>query len=172
MNKYMTKFMTVFLASALLIAAGSAMAQDHGDRGKGGKHQRGGSDGSMIVEQFTRELRQLGLSDEQKDNVKVIMQDLRTQSKSIGDDLRDNQTALKDVIQANSWDESAAAQLAAIEGDLTAQRTLLTTKALASVYAQLNAEQRAELADKAAERMERRAEKREEREERKANKSE
>lgn len=168
----MNKFMTTLFTSALLIAAGSALAQDHGDRGKGGKHQRGGSEGSTIVEQFTRELRQLDLSDEQKDNVKGIMQDLRTQSKSISDDLRDNQMALKDVIQADSWDENGAAQLAAIEGDLTAQRTLMTTKALAGIYAQLNTEQRAELAAKAEQRMERRAEKREEREERKANKSE
>lgn len=168
----MIKSMTMLFTSALLIAAGSAMASDHGDRGKGGKHQRGGPEGSMFMEQFTRELRQLDLSDEQKASVKVIMKDLRTQSKSIGDELRANQMALKDVIQADTWDESAAAQLAATEGDLTAQRTLLTSKALAGIYAQLNTEQRAELAAKAEKRMERRTERLEQRKERRANKSE
>jgi len=154
MENMMNKFMTTLFVSALLIAAGSAMAGEQGNRGK---HQRGGPEGSMIIDQFARELRQLDLSDEQKASVKVIMQDLRTKSKSISDDLRDNQMQLRDVIQADTWDENAAAQLAATEGDLTAQRTLLTSKALAGIYAQLNSEQRAEMEAKAEERKERHA---------------
>lgn len=157
--------MTTLFASAFLIAAGSAIADSHGDRGKGGKHKRGAPQSSMM-EKFTRELRQLDLSNEQKANVKVIMQDLRGQSMSISKDLKANQMALRDVIQSGNWDESTAAELAANEGDLTAQRTLLTSKALADVYAQLNDEQRAELAVKAEERMERREKRAEMRSER------
>ena len=121
----------------------------------------------MIVEQFARELRQLDLSDEQQADVKVIMQDLRAQSISIGKDLKDNQMLLINVIKADYWDENAALELAANEGDLTAQRTLLTSKALAGVYAQLNDEQRAEMEAKVEEHMQRRAGKIEARRERK-----
>lgn len=165
----MNKLMTTLIASVFLVAAGSAMA---GDRGPGGKHQRGGPQGSQIMDQFKRELRQLDLSDEQKASVKVIMQDLREQIMPIGKDLRDNHLAFRDLIKSENWDENAAALLADNEGDLTAQRTLLTNKALADIYAQLNDEQRAELAAKAQQRAERHAERAEKRAERMAENAE
>lgn len=161
----MNKFMPTLIASILLIVAGTAMAGNYGDQGKRGKHHQRGPHGSMMVEQFTRELGQLDLSDEQKASVKLTMQDLRKQSRSISGELRDNQMQLRDVIKADTWDEEAAAKLAANEGDLTAQRTLLTSKAMAGIYAQLTDEQRAELEAKAAERRERRSEWFEERQE-------
>jgi len=152
----MNKLITTLFASIFLITAGGALANDHGDRGKGGKHKRGGPQGSMIVEQFTRELRKLDLSDEQKASVKAIMKDLKEQSKPIAKDQRANQMALKDLIQSDAWDDNTAGELAAIAGDLSAQRTLLTSKALSDIYAQLTDEQRAELAAKAQERQDRR----------------
>ena len=162
----MNKFMTTLFASLLLTAAGSAMAGDYGDQGQRGKHHQRGSQDSMMVEQFARELRYLDLSDEQKASVKATMQNLRTQSKSMASDFRDNQTQLRDVIKADIWNEEAAARLAAREGDLTAQRTLLNSKAMAGIYAQLTVQQRAELDAKAEERRERRTEWRETRQER------
>lgn len=165
----MNKLIATVFAGIMLVAAGSAAAADRSDGpGKHGKHQQRGPDGSMMVERFQQELHQLDLSDEQKASVKVIMQDLREQSKLIGDERRDNEVLLKDLVKADSWDEDAAAQLAAKEGDLTAQSTLLTSRALSEVYAQLTADQKAELAAKAEERQERRAAKREAYKERKA----
>lgn len=169
----MNKFMTTLIASVLLIAAGTVMAGGYGEQGKRGKHHRGDRGdctGSMMVEQFSRGLQQLDLSDEQKANVKVMMQDLRTQSQSIGDEMRGNHLQLREVIKADTWDESAAAQLAAKEGDLTAQRTLLTSKAMSGIYAQLTDDQRAELEAKTEERMERRSEWREKRQGRQTDK--
>lgn len=166
----MNKFMTALIASVLLIAAGTVMAGGYGEQGKRGMHQRGDCTGSMMGEQFSRELQQLDLSDEQKANVKSVMQDLRTQSKSIGDEMRSNKMQLRAVIKAGTWDESAAAELAAKEGDLTAQRTLLISKAMAGIYAQLTDDQRAELEAKAEERMERRGQWREKRQGRQADK--
>lgn len=149
----MSKFIATILASLLLTAAGNTFAGDRSDGpGKRGKHGSRGSEGAMIMEHFKRELRQLDLSDDQQADVKAIMQDLHAQSRLIGEEQSTNQEQLAELIKAESWDENAAAQLAAKEGDLTAQRTLLTSKALADIYAQLNPDQRAELAANAEER--------------------
>ena len=149
----MSKFIATVLASLLLTAAGNTFAGDRSDGpGKRGKHGPRSSEGAMVMEHFKRELRQLDLTDEQKEDVKVIMVELRDQVRLIGDELEINQEQLAELIRAESWDEEAAAKLAAKEGDLTAQRTLLTSKALSDVYAQLNPDQRAKLAASAAER--------------------
>jgi Spy/CpxP family protein refolding chaperone len=163
----MNKLIATAFVSFMLVAAGSALAGDRsGGPGKGGKHQQRGPEGSQIVERFQHALRQLDLSEEQKAATKVIMEDLREQSREIGQELRDNQMALRNLITADTWNENDAARLAAQEGDLTAQRTLLMSKAMSDIYAQLTSDQRAEMAASAEERQERHSAKREARQER------
>ena len=68
---------------------------------------------------------------------------------------------LKELIKAESFDESAVAALAETEGTLAAERLIVASRAMSDVYGQLTVEQRAELEIMASERAERRAEKRE-----------
>lgn len=165
----MNKLIATVFAGVMLVAAGSATAGDRSDGpGKHGKNHQRGPEGSMMIERFQRELRQLDLSDEQKASVKVVMQDLREQTRLIGDERKDNQELLKDLIKADSWNEDAAAQVAAADGDLAAQFTLLTSRALSDIYSQLTVDQKAELAANVEDRKDRHAAKREAHAERKA----
>lgn len=165
----MNKLIATVFAGVMLVAVGSVTAGDRSDGpGKHGKNHQRGPEGSMMIERFQHELRQLDLSDEQKASVKVIMSDLREQSRLIREERKDNQFLLKDLIKADTWDEAAAAQLAATEGDLSAQSTLLTSKALSDIYSQLTVDQKAELAANVEDRKERREAKREAHKERKS----
>ena len=67
---------------------------------------------------------------------------------------------LKELIKADTFDESAVSALARKEGDLAAERLLSASRATSNVYGQLTDEQRAQLASMAEERQAKRAERR------------
>ena len=107
--------------------------------------------------------RHLDLSDDQKADIKAIMHDLKTEERELAKEMKLGHEQLKELIKADSFDEEAVSRLADQEGALTAQRLMISSRALSEVYAQLTGEQRNELEIMAAKRAERRADKREQR---------
>ena len=161
MNK-LTKTMTgVILATTLLGITAAAMAQDPVGKPPGkGQHHRRADHQTPVADQMMRAVRHLDLSDEQKASFRVVMKDLKTQERAHKKEVRAMHAQLKELIKADTFNESAVSALAQKEGDLAAERLLASSRAMSQVYGQLTVEQRAELEAMAEERQARRAERR------------
>jgi Spy/CpxP family protein refolding chaperone len=105
----------------------------HGQRGAGGAWQRGGI--------FGRGLAQLNLTDAQKQTMRQLMQDARTQAKPYADQLKQNRQDLETAIKSNNT--TAIPQLTERQAQLHGQVAAIRAKAMASFYAQLTPEQKA-----------------------------
>ena len=164
MNKLTNTITGVILAAALFGFMAAAMAQDPIDKPpqKGHRHHKADHQVS-VVDQMMRAVRQLDLSDEQKTSFRAVMKDLKTQDRAHKKEMRSMHAQLKELIKADTFDETAVSALAQKEGDLAAERLLSASRAMSSVYGQLTEEQRAQLASMAEERQARRAERREQR---------
>ena len=164
MNKLIITIATILA----LTITGTAMAQDfYDDPGnKAKKHRQGqrnhqGMQSMPVVDQMMRALRRVGLTDEQKADVKVIMKGMKEEIRPIMMETKIGHGQLKELITAESFDENAVAVIAENEGQLAAERTKIVSRSLAKIYAQLTDEQRTELEVMASERKERHARKRE-----------
>ena len=126
-----TKMAAITAAVGVAIGLGTAVAQPHGDAG--GEHRgiRGGFHG----------LRQLGLSDEQRQEVRRIMELHKAERQAIGERLREARRAQSDAVMAVPVDESAvrarSAELAKVESDAA----VLRARMHAEVYNVLTPEQ-------------------------------
>jgi len=149
------------IATLLICFMGTALALDPVTEPtrKGHKHQRGQHQ-MPAVAGMMRAIRHLDLSDDQKADIKVIMQELKAEERQLTKEMKLGHEQLKELIKAESFDEEAVAALADQEGALTAERLIVTSRALSEIYGQLTDEQRAELENMATERAARRAEKR------------
>ena len=102
-----------------------------------------------------RAIRHLDLSEEQKLGIKAVMQGLKEEIHPIMQDMRTGHEQLRELVKAESYNKDAVALVAENEGDLAAQRIMLTSEALSNILAQLTEEQREQLDTMAAERKER-----------------
>lgn len=178
----MKKLIITTISALALTLAGAAMAQGGpggpgggpGDGmgngmgggmggGPGNKNQQRGMQGMPVVDQVMRGLRRLDLEDEQRVNIRVIMQGMKAEMYPIVQDTRANHLQLRELIKAGSVKEEAIEELAVKEGNMAAERLMIASRALAEVYDQLTGGQRAELEVMAAERMQRRADRRKQR---------
>jgi Spy/CpxP family protein refolding chaperone len=157
-SKQMNKSIITVITALLLAASGMAMAQDY-DRGPGnkGKHPQRGMQAppQSPVQGVMRAIRRLDLSDEQKEAVWNIAHDLKGQLHPVMVEMRDGQRQLKDLLRSGEFDAKAVAALAEKEGDLVAQRIMLTSEALAGIFDQLTEEQKSQLAAMAEKRKQR-----------------
>ena len=166
--KMLKNMMTGTILTTLLLAfMGAALAQDSvaystNDAKKSRHHQRG-NQSMPAVERMMRGIRQLDLSDEQKAGIKGIMKDLRAEERPLLKEMKSGHEQLKYLIKAESFDEQAVALLAEKEGALAAERLIIASRAMSTVYGQLTDEQRAELESMSAERAAKRDEKRNQR---------
>ena len=168
MMKMLKNMMTGTILTTLLLAfMGTALAQDpvadSANYAKKSRHHQRGNQPMPAVERMMRGVRHLDLSDEQKANIKGIMQDLKAEERPLVKEMKSGHEQLKELIKAESFDEQAVASLAENEGALAAERLIIASRAMSAVYAQLTDEQRAELETMAVERAARRAEKRNQR---------
>ncbi|MGD9020882.1 MAG: Spy/CpxP family protein refolding chaperone [Lysobacterales bacterium] len=151
----MSKSIITVITALLLAASGMAVAQDY-DRGpgyKGKRPQRGMQNAPQSpVEGVMRAIRRLELSDEQKESIWNIAHDLKGDLHPIVVEMRAGQHQLRDLLRTGDFDENAVAALAEKEGDLVAQRIMLTSEALAGIFGQLTEEQKDQLAAMAEER--------------------
>jgi len=157
----MNKISITIITSLLLTVSGMALAQDFsGNPDNKGQRSQRGMQGSPMVDQLMRGIRRLDLEDEQRENVRAIMQGLKTETSPVMQKTRAVHLQLRELIKADVYDESAIAALAVQEGDFAAERMMITSRALSQVYGQLTPEQRDELATMAMDRQERRDERR------------
>jgi protein CpxP len=168
MNKAITRMIITLLSSMLLTLTGTALAQDttHEHGGKGRHHERE-NQSLPVVDMTMRAVRHLDLSDEQRASIRAIMQDLKAKERPLMKEVKGGHEQLKDLIKAESYDESAVAAVAEKHGVLAAERLIIGSRAMSEVYGQLTDEQRAELETMAAERAERRLEYRKQRSDKK-----
>ena len=160
----MNKISITIISTLMLTVSGMALAQDFsGNPGNKGQRSQRGMQGSPMVDQLMRGIRHLDLEDEQRENVRAIMQDLKAETSPVMQKTRAVHLQLRELIKADVYDESAIEALAVQEGDFVAERMMITSRALSEVYGQLTQEQRDELDAMAAERMERRADRQKQR---------
>lgn len=141
------KKLTVAILSLVLVAMGAmfVFAQDgaankDGKRGFGkrGGHHRGGH-GMM--------LRGLDLTDEQKAQVKTIMQSSRESSKPLREQMKANRQKLQTLSDSGNFDQAQVQALADEQGRLTAQMIVEKEKVKSQISAILTAEQKAKAAE-------------------------
>jgi len=160
----MKTVMKTMLAAAFLMSTGSAIA-GHGETGDGQSHNKGrhhgpsGMQATPMVKRLVRALHQLDLSDEQKEDIHAVMQQLKSDVRSVMEETKAGHMQLKHLIKAPEYDETAVAELAAKEGELAAERLVMTSRAMAEVLGYLTDEQRTELENMASERKHHRNEK-------------
>lgn len=157
----MNKLIIAIVTTLMLTAAGTTLAQDfYGEPGKKGQRHQRGPQGMPVVDKMMHAIRRLDLDDAQKESIKAVMQGLKAEIHPLMEETRASHLQLKELIKAETYDEKAVAVLAEKEGEMAAERLMLTSKALSDVFAYLTDEQRDQLAAMAEERMERRGERR------------
>ena len=157
----MNKINITIITTLMLTVSGMALAQDFsGNPGNKGQRSQRGMQGAPMVDQLMRGIRRLDLEDEQKENVRAIMQGLKAETNPVMQKSRAVHLQLKELIKADVYDADAIAALAVQEGDFAAERMMITSRALSHVYNQLTPEQRDELETMATDRQEQRDERR------------
>lgn len=144
----MNKVMISMVTALLLSMSSMAVAQD-GAPGPGHKGQRPHrgmqAPSRSMMDGVMRAIKRLDLSDEQQENIWVTAHDLKGQLHPVMVEMKKGQRELRELISSGNYDAKAVAELAKKEGDLTEQRILLTSEAVANVLGQLTEEQRARL---------------------------
>lgn len=159
----MNKFIIAIVSTLIMTVAGTSFAQDDVVEPEKKKqrqhrqHQQRGMQAMPVVERIMHAIRQLDLDDVQKADIKAVMQGLKEDIRPVMADTRANHEQLKDLVKAIEFEEGAVQLLADNEGDLAAQRLMLTSRALSDVFKLLTPEQRDELDAMAAQRQERRS---------------
>lgn len=155
----MNKFMISVMTAGLLAISGMAVAQDGGQGAPGNKGQRSHrgmqAQPRTMMEGVMRAIKRLDLSEDQKEGIWATVHQLRGELHPVMMEMKSGQRELRELVTSGSFDASAVAALAKTEGELTEQRILLTSQAVANVLSQLTGEQRAELEAMAAERKQR-----------------
>jgi len=140
---------TLLLATALAsgMGAGLAYAMPPGG-GKHCAHDRGMSYGrhSMDSEmRIDRMAEYLGLSTEQRAQVRAIVDKARPQARALHDKLRDNHQQLRALMQQDKPKDSEVRKLADAQGKLIADQIVQRTKMQSDIRAVLTPEQREKL---------------------------
>ena len=157
----------VAVAAMMTTAFVHGQAQDgpgapppHARRGPGGPGGPGGPDGPFG---FGRGpgggpggplalLRQLDLSDEQRAQVRQVMESHNVELKAVGDRLRAAHKAQDDAIEAPNFDENAVRSKAAEVAAIQADAAVLRAKLHSEVFAVLTPDQQAKAAELKAQR--------------------
>jgi Spy/CpxP family protein refolding chaperone len=152
----MNKLIITVISALFLSATGMAMAQDTGEAAgkKNHRHQRG-NQAMPAVEKLSRALRKLDLSDEQKTSIHAIFKQVRADIRPLVKETKAERKQLKVLTMASEYDAPTIAAIAQKEGDLLAQRRMLTSKAFADALGYLTEEQRTQLDTMIAEREQR-----------------
>lgn len=154
----MNKLMISLVSALFLSLSGMAVAQD-GSPGPGNKGQRPHhgmqSQPRTVMEGVMRAIKRLDLSEEQKEGIWATVHELKGELHPVMVEMKTGQRELRELISSGSFDEQAVAAIAKKEGELTEQRILLTSEAVANVLGQLTEDQKTQLEAMAAERKQR-----------------
>ncbi len=166
MKKVTAIILTVVLTAmgALMIfgqdSTDNAGKKEFGRKGHHGKRGHRGGKGMM--------LRGLDLTDEQKAQVKQIMQTSRENTKSVREQMKANRQQLEAVSENGNFDQAQVQALAAQQGNLHAQMIVEKERVKSQIYQILTPEQKAKAAEMKASFKQKMQERRQKRAERKA----
>jgi Spy/CpxP family protein refolding chaperone len=137
----------VLIATALTgsVAAGVALANPRGDVEGCGRGQHAMGSGRHHGDHESRMERMadvLGLTKEQRDAVRAIVDKSRPQKRALRDTLRENRRQLRALMQAGTPSESEVRKIADAQGRVMADMIVLRTKTRAEINAVLTQEQR------------------------------
>lgn len=155
MKKYSTILITIVLALSFVTAAAIAQPFGGGMQG-GGKNLRGPARGGMNAGAFgMRGLMNLDLTDAQREQIRLIMDENREVMLADCDATRDEMTAIKDelaaLMDAPVFDEAAAQQLLARKFNMNTEKQILRMKLHHRILSDvLTEEQRETLANQRA----------------------
>jgi len=131
----------IVLAGVLLMASASAADRGpHHDRAHPGMGM-----GTEVMQHLFQAMHRLDLSEEQKTAIHADLSGLKETMQPLMLELQESRKALHEQITADTYDAEAVAGIAARQGSLTAEMTVIASEAASGVFAQLSDEQRAEL---------------------------
>ncbi len=165
--------LTVAILSIVLVAMGAMFifAQDGATNNKDGKREDGkrghfGKRGGRHRGGHGMMLRGLDLTDEQKAQVKSILQTSKETSKPIREQVKANRQKLQTLSENGNFDEAQVQAIAAQQGNLSAQMIVQKEKVKSQIFNVLTPEQKAKAAEMKAnfkQKMQERMQKRQER---------
>ncbi len=141
----MNKRISLSLLMAALLLAASTAAAERGPRHDRMNQRGGGPMGAQMIKHLTRAIRQLDLSDEQRESIRTDLKGLKESLRPLIKELHQGRKELHGLVTADSYDAGAVAALAEQQGKLSAEITTLANGAAAAVLAQLSDKQRAEM---------------------------
>ena len=142
----MKSLISTLFSAILLVSAGTTLAEGYGEGpGRAGPRHARGMHGMPMVEHLVRALHRLDLSEEQKGNIHDVLRAMKADIHPVMSETKAGHEQLKELIKAASYDEKAVAALAAQEGQLAAERVVIASRALSSVFGFLTDAQREEL---------------------------
>jgi Spy/CpxP family protein refolding chaperone len=149
----MTKRLLIAAGLVAALAAGSAVsfAQGPGPGGRGGPGFRGGPHGRGPGADLG--LRGVQLTDAQREQMRSIMQNHRTELESVGKALREAHRAFADAVRAG--DEATIRSSSTAVGTAMADEAILRAKVRAEAQALLTPEQQQQLKERETERQQR-----------------
>ena len=162
----MNRIIITIVTSLIMTVTCAAYAQEDVAGPEKKKHrqhrqqQHHGMQAMPAVEAVMRAIRHLDLDVAQKEGIREITGGLKVDVRPVMMATRENHEQLKELVKATTFNEDAVAALAEKEGDLAAERLMLTSRALSEVYNLLTIEQREELESMASKRKEKMGKKR------------
>lgn len=131
----------IVLAGVLLMASASAADRGpHHDRAHPGMGM-----GPEVMHHLFKAMHRLDVSEEQKTAIHTELSGLRESIEPLMLELRESRKALHEQITADTYDADAVAEIAARQGNLTTEMTIIASQTASDVLAQLSDEQRTEL---------------------------
>lgn len=141
-RKLITPILIVLLAGGGFLATQALADRDHGRHGwedrdhQEMKHDRGGN-------RYERLAEVLGLSDQQREQIRAIIKTSRETAEPLRQQLRENRQALREASEAASFDEAKIRSLATAGGNLQAELAIHRAQTRQQLRAQLTPEQQA-----------------------------
>jgi Spy/CpxP family protein refolding chaperone len=155
------KILTLVTGLALtggLFAAGEEQKQDR----RADRSERGGPDvATQVIEHLGKAIRRLDLNEQQKLDIREEFGNFKEMVRPLVKDLHEGRSTLRDAIISDSYDPDLVEDIAASQGNLTAEITIMVGESASTILSHLTDEQRAELMAMADVRREERKEMRE-----------
>lgn len=154
----MNKIIIALITTLVMTVSGASFAQedasgpDKKKQRQNRQQQHRGMQAMPAVEAVMRAIKHLDLEAGQKEGIREILGGLRADVRPVMMAVKGNHEQLKELVKAETYNEGAVAALAAKEGDLAAERLMLTSRALSEIYGLLTVEQRDELEAMASQR--------------------
>ena len=151
------------LVTGLILAGGLfAAGEEQNQNRRVDRGGRGGPDvATQVIEQLGKAIRRLDLNEQQKLDIREEFGNFKEVVKPLVKNLHEGRSDLHDAIISDSYDPDLVEDIAASQGNLTAEITVVVGEAASTIISHLTDEQRAELMAMAEVRREERKEMRE-----------